>query len=65
MTIQTTQDWIVINHTIKWLDEDWEETNLESREYRWSKTIEEATQIANDYLEGRGIEEGIVVLSND
>ena len=65
MTIQTTQDWIVINHTIKWLDEDWEETNLESREYRWSKTIEEATQIANDYLEGRGIEEGIVVLPND
>lgn len=61
MTIKNTKEWIVLNHTIFWLDDDGKECKLENREYRGCGTIEEANEVALQFLESRGIKEDIII----
>lgn len=61
MTITKTKEWIILNHTIYWLDDDGKECKLENREYRGCETIEEAKEIALHFLESREIKEDIEI----
>ena len=60
MTITNSKEWIVLNHTIYWLDEDGKECKLENREYRGCQDLEEAKQVALNFLESREIKEDII-----
>jgi hypothetical protein len=61
MKITKTNEWIVLNHTTFWLDDDGKECKLENREYRGCETIEEAQEVALNFLESRWIKEEIII----
>ncbi len=61
MIISETIDWIVLNHTILWIDDEWKECKLENWEYRWCKDLEEANKIAKEFFEKRWIKEDIEI----
>lgn len=59
MIIAQAPEWIVITHTTRWLNDEGKEVNLEHNEWRGAETIEEAIELAIEFMESRGIMEEI------